>query len=216
MQRVLVPELLDTDQGTPDEINASLADLDRINRWFGGVHTTARMLRQVAQRIGSRELSVIDVAGARSQVVACGAKAAGVGVKVTVLDRVASHLPDDNGVTGDALALPFADSSFDVVHCCLFLHHLSEEESIRFLREALRVSRRAVLVNDLRRSRIHLATVRLFTPILFSRITQNDSVASVMRAFQIDELRVIFQRSGASSVHIERTFFFRLAGVLWK
>jgi SAM-dependent methyltransferase len=216
MQRVFVPELLDTDQGTPEEIDASFQDLGRINRWFGGVHTSAGLLKDVARRTKNREFSVLDVAGARSQVVTSAAKAAGATVRVTILDRAASHLPNDNGVAGDALALPFADSSFDVVHSCLFLHHLTEEQTVRFLREALRVCRRAVLVNDLRRSRLHLAVVRLSAPILFSRITQNDSVASVMRGFEIDELRALFGNAGASSHCIERSLFFRMAGVLWK
>jgi ubiquinone/menaquinone biosynthesis C-methylase UbiE len=216
MQRVLVPELLDANLGTSEEINASLRDLERINRWFGGVHTTARLLREVVRRTHKNVLSLLDIAGAQSQVVALAAKSAGVRVKVTVLDRAPSHLPARRGITADALALPFSDSSFDVAHCCLFLHHLTENEAQQFLQEALRVSRRAVLVNDLRRSPVHLAAVRFSAPLLFSRITQNDSVASVMRAFQVNELRTLFEKTGASSFDIERSFFFRMAGVLWK
>ena len=44
MKRVLTPELLDTDSGTPAEVAASLGDLRRINRWFGGVATTEDMV----------------------------------------------------------------------------------------------------------------------------------------------------------------------------
>ena len=47
--------------------------------------------------------------------------------KITVLDRSPAHM--DNGATGfirrfcgDALALPFADRSFDVVGSALFVH----------------------------------------------------------------------------------------------
>lgn len=216
MLRVLTPELLDSDQGTSDEINRSFRDLERINRWFGGVHTTARLLRQVIRRTQTSSISVLDVAGARSQVVARAAKSARTRVRVTVMDRVPSHLPQKHGIAGDAMGLPFADSSFDVVHCCLFLHHLSDVEAVQFLKEALRVSRTAVLVNDLRRSPVHLGIVRLSAPLLFSRITQNDSVASVMRSYKIDEVQTLFKESGASSFKIDGTFFFRFAGVLWK
>lgn len=48
MIRVPTPELLDTDAGTPSEIAASLSDLRRINRWFGGTSTTVDLIRRVA------------------------------------------------------------------------------------------------------------------------------------------------------------------------
>ncbi len=49
MKRVVIPELLDSDAGTPSEIAASLSDLNRINRWFGGVATTQFLVERVAQ-----------------------------------------------------------------------------------------------------------------------------------------------------------------------
>ena len=49
MKRVVIPELLDNDKGTPEEIEGSLADLRLINRSFGGVRTMTRLLRSVAR-----------------------------------------------------------------------------------------------------------------------------------------------------------------------
>ncbi len=49
MKRVVTPELLDTDSGTPAEVAASLGDLRRINRWFGGIATTEEMVGRVAE-----------------------------------------------------------------------------------------------------------------------------------------------------------------------
>lgn len=43
------------------------------------------------------------------------------------------------GVVGDATALPFRSASFWEVRCCAFLHHLSDEDALRALREARRV-----------------------------------------------------------------------------
>ena len=53
MKRVVIPELLDTDCGTPSEVAASLGDLRRINRWFGGVTTTDEMIWRVARERSS-------------------------------------------------------------------------------------------------------------------------------------------------------------------
>ena len=42
MDRIVIPELLDTDAGTPREVEDSLADLKMINRYFGGHRTMTR------------------------------------------------------------------------------------------------------------------------------------------------------------------------------
>jgi len=44
MKRVAIPELLDTDSGTPSQIATSLSDLRRINHWFGGFATSRSMV----------------------------------------------------------------------------------------------------------------------------------------------------------------------------
>ena len=62
MKRKVIPELLDSDAGTPSEIAASLSDLNRINRWFGGIATTQSLVERVAQRLGARSLSLLEVA----------------------------------------------------------------------------------------------------------------------------------------------------------
>ena len=213
MRRELVAELLDSDAGSPEEVRASLRDLDRINRWFGGVHTTAGMLRRAAPAPGL--LSVLDVAAACSAVVALAAKQAGLRVIVTRLDRAPSHFQGQAGVVGDALRLPFQDGAFDFVHSCLFLHHLCAPEAALFLQDALRVARTAVLVNDLRRDPLHWLSVKVASPILFSRITQHDGPASVRQAYTRDELTAIAQITGARW-EIKNSFFFRFAMILWK
>jgi SAM-dependent methyltransferase len=50
-------------------------------------------------------------------------------------------------VQADALALPFADASFDLVLCMRFLFHVPRELQPRVLRELARVSRRFVAVD---------------------------------------------------------------------
>jgi ubiquinone/menaquinone biosynthesis C-methylase UbiE len=166
MQRLVIPELLDRDCGTPAEIASSLSDLRRINSWFGGVATTQSMVRYVARRTGASALSVLEVAAGAGDVPAIVSRRlerGGIHIEVTLLDRTGSHLKyrrnGAHAVGGDALALPFAEASFDVVSCCLFAHHLEPQELWRFVNEALRVCRVAVLINDLIRHPLHLALV---------------------------------------------------------
>src|SRR6185437_10432708 len=162
MKRVVTPELLDDDLGSPEEIAATLLDLRSINQKLGGFSSMAKLLRTVAERSGKRGLTFLDVAGGTGDVaeqVSATLACDGVKVNVSVLDRAPAHMKGRlrMRVAGDALALPFAEGSFDVVGCNLFLHHLEPEEMTRFFREALRVARAAVVASDLRRNRFHWA-----------------------------------------------------------
>src|SRR6266436_5825993 len=96
MKRVVTPELLDTDQGTPEEVAASLADLRWLNRYFGGVSTTTKLLFHVADATGVKQISFLDVAGASGDVASAAhdqLRTRGVDLNTTVLDRSATHLP---------------------------------------------------------------------------------------------------------------------------
>ena len=95
MRRVVIPELLDNDEGSAPEVQASLADLGRINRWFGGVRVLTRLVERVAQQTDRRELSLLDVAGARGEVTELARerlREKNIRLEITVLDRATSHL----------------------------------------------------------------------------------------------------------------------------
>jgi ubiquinone/menaquinone biosynthesis C-methylase UbiE len=219
MRRVVVPELLDTDAGTPQQIADSLADLRWLNRNFGGISTTTVLLRRIAQRSGRKRLTLLDVAGASGDV-AAGAReqlaSAGIILEVTVLDRASSHLaPGSASVVGDAFQLPFHDAAFDVVASALFLHHLEPEQIQAFLREALRVSRDAVVINDLRRGYFHLAAAFAARLLYRSSITAHDSVASVRRAYTKAEMTAMISHLG-TTFELTDHYFCRLGAILWK
>ena len=113
MKRVVTPELLDSDAATPAEVQQTLADLRRINRWFGGISTTRRMLEQVVARLGKRssaptELTLLDVGAGSGDVSLSAARQIRppAQIRVTLMDRMPAHLPRNGTgtVAGDALA----------------------------------------------------------------------------------------------------------------
>jgi ubiquinone/menaquinone biosynthesis C-methylase UbiE len=221
MERKVIPELLDNDLGTPAEIAASLSDLRHINDWFGGTRTTAALLRQVSEESGQPELSLLEVGAGAGDVPAAARRIFekdGHRLRVTLLDRMGSHLPTNGvaSVAGDALQLPFRENTFDVVSCSLFAHHLEAEELRQFVREGLRVCRRAVLINDLVRSPLHLALVYAGLPLFRSRITWHDAPASVRRAYTRQEMRQILQGLPTERITISRHFLYRMGVLVWK
>jgi SAM-dependent methyltransferase len=221
MQRVNTPEILDSDQCPAREVQASLRDLSRINRWFGGVATTRGLIERVAAATGQKHFSLLEVAAGFGEVPKTAARQLahkGIAVEVILLDRARSHLlPGNRSVVADALALPFSDCAFDLVSSNLFAHHLDPAELARFAREALRVSRCAVLINDLIRHPLHLALVYAGFPLMRSYVSRADGVASVRRAYVPEEMRAMISPHGSSPrMEIRRRYLFRMGIIVWK
>jgi hypothetical protein len=217
MQRVVTPEILDSPHCPPADVKASLRDLVRINRWFGGVTTTRKLIERVAAMTGKKHFSLLEVAAGLGEVPRAAAKQLaqkGITLDITDLDRSASHLQRGHRtLAADALALPFRDASFDLVSSSLFAHHLEPDELKRFVAEALRVSRCAVLINDLVRHPLHLALVYAGWPLMRSHVSRVDGVASVKRAYTPDEMRRMLSSDGRN-VELSRHYLFRMGVIL--
>jgi SAM-dependent methyltransferase len=220
MKRVAIDELLDTDSGSPEEVMASIRDLVNINRWFGGISSGVAMLEKVAAKVNRSRLSVLEVAsgsGEVSRLVAERLAKKGIELEVTLMDRVRSHLGNHfSRVTGDAVAIPFRDNSFDVVSCNLFAHHLSAPQLLQFAREGVRVSRAALLINDVVRNPLHLMMVYAGLPLFRSRLTWHDAPASVRQAYTVAEMRDMLRSVPNVSLNISPHYLFRMNLQLWK
>lgn len=220
MKRVSITELLDNDSGTPEEVAASLHDLLNINKRFGGISSNVAMLEEVATKLNTSRLHVLEVAagsGKVAQMIVDNLARRGIELKVTLADRVRSHLGNHfPGLVADAVALPFADNSFDVVMSNLFVHHLSPNDLVQFAREGVRVARSAFLMNDVIRSPIHLALVYAGLPSFRSRLTRFDAPASVRQAYTLAEMSAMLGHIPDTSLTIKRRYLFRMNVELWK
>jgi ubiquinone/menaquinone biosynthesis C-methylase UbiE len=224
MRRVDNPELLDSDDCPAEEVAKSLGDLSSMNRRFGGVSTTQALLERVAAATERNKFSVLEVAAGFGEVPRLASKQLapqGIQFEFTLLDVKRSHLlPGNHSVVADALALPFPDNSFDLLTCSLFAHHLQPDEIARFAREGLRVSRCALLINDLIRHPLHLALIYAAFPLMHSYVSQCDGVASVRRAYIPSEMREMirsaFPNGSKPRIEIFRHFLFRMGVIVWK
>jgi hypothetical protein len=221
MLRVVTPEVLDSPDCPPQEVERSLRDLNRINRWFGGIATTCKMIERVAAGTGTKHFALLEVAAGHGEVprvAAAQLASQGITLDITDLDRMHSHLPRGHrALVADALALPFRDDSFDLVSSSLFAHHLEPDELARFANDALRVSRIAVLINDLVRHPLHLALVYAGWPLMRSHVSRVDGVASVRRAYAPEEMRRILANGQFDrKIDVSRHYLFRMGAVVWK
>ena len=88
MQRVSTPEILDSDNCPKQEVEASLQDLCRINRWFGGVDTTRKLIERVASATGEKKFSLLEVAAGYGEVPRqAGEQLLKKGIKLEITER---------------------------------------------------------------------------------------------------------------------------------
>lgn len=202
------PELLDEHDAPRADMERSLRDLRRFNRYCGGRGIYHRMLRPFSPK------SILDLGTGTSELLDSlhgDVLRIGLDFKIDHLLYLRDGSPTRR-VVGDARRLPFRDSSVDVVTSAHFLHHFTPEENAEILGDALRVSRRGVAMNDTRRHYAPLLFVKLLGVLrLVGRITRFDAPASVRRGYTVEEARRF-----VPNAEVRRFFPFRFGILLWK
>ena len=222
-------ELLDG-SGVPYEVLAkSLSDLSRMAVLLTWTQQAVKQVAEIVQQRQLRSFSVLDVgtgAGnipialarwARRQHRQIEISASDLSEQVLTAARAnCAGFPEIRFEQQNALALTYADQSFDLVHCQGVLHHFSPDEAQILLKELTRVARHAVIVTDLRRGRSAYIGAWLMMHLLRrSRITRLDGLASIRRSYIPSEVRALAERAGLHSAAVCTTIPFRQV-LIWQ
>jgi 2-polyprenyl-3-methyl-5-hydroxy-6-metoxy-1,4-benzoquinol methylase len=97
----------------------------------------------------------------------------------------------------------------DVIHCSLFVHHLTDDEIIELFHFAKK-NDCILLVNDLHRNWLAYYSIKFLT-ILFSKsyLVKNDAPLSVLRGFKKNELIQLVKQAGYSDFSVNWSWAFR-------
>jgi SAM-dependent methyltransferase len=218
VKRVVARELMDGPIESLTELEANLADIEFVNRAFGGITPVLREVRRCHAR------TLLDVCCGSADVplaIARDARRRGTRIALTLLDRSTQMLtiarrraegePDVTFAAGDATALPFGDAAFDVVTCNLALHHFEPDAARALLREVRRVARLMPVVCDLRRSPPALAAAFAWSRVVSrNRLTRHDAPLSVRRAYTPREARSLALGAGWPAPRVRPEAFFRM------
>ncbi len=212
MKRIDEPELLDEYDAPREDMERSLRDLRRINKYLGGRAIYKRLLRSLT----STRVSIIDIGTGTSDLLE---QVEGFRVGVDFKIEHLRYFRDKSihRVVGDAYRLPFKENAADVVTSAHFFHHFTPEANEHILTESLRVARQGVVVNDTRRHRLPLLFIQLLCAIrVFGRITRSDAPGSIRRGYTLAEVQRIVSRVAATRKSIVRSWPFRFGILLWK
>jgi len=214
-KRVDTPELLDEHDAPRADMERSLRDLRRFNRWAGGTSTYLRMVRRLAPAarividLGAGTADLLDALPANVMTIAVD-----LNIKHLAYER---NLSRALRVVADANHLPFRDGSADIVTSSHFFHHFEPDENAAILRGALRVARVGAMASDTQRNHLPLLFVRLLAILrLVGRITAYDAPASVLRGYTAKEARAVGEKTGAARFEVVTMMPFRFGLLLWK
>jgi SAM-dependent methyltransferase len=195
--RIRGMEILDSPDVDPELVVRSITDVTHANAVFGGVSSAIDELKLTLNAL-PRQATLLDVGTGLGDIPCRARKVArkhGIELTTVGLDSAIELTQACRGslsltVCADALRLPFADRSIDVVMCSQVLHHFAGEDALTLLREMNRVARVRVIVSDIHRSWIAAAGLWLASfPLRFHAVSRHDGVVSVLRGFTAGELR---------------------------
>lgn len=216
-------ELLDLGAGTQRDVEASLRDLWRINRYLGGIPPLTRHLYP-RLRVHTGVVTVADIGAGSGEIAALIARWAarnGVALRLLALDVSMRHLdvarhhtrqtPAVSLVQADVMQLPLGVGQADYIVSSLFLHHFAPEQVIAILRDTFARARCGIIMSDTQRGQLPLIAFRLLQPVFArSYITRFDGAASVRRAYTPAEFRALALEAGLENVRVFRHFPFRM------
>lgn len=113
--------------------------------------------------------------------------------------RYAEYHPKDNlsFIHINQPELQEEDNSYDVVTATLVPHHLSDEELVAFLKNAQKVAKKCVILNDLHRHWAACANFALIVPVLFrNRLIWHEGLLSVKRGFKKKDWKRLLKQTG--------------------
>jgi len=218
------PEWMDVATEATPELECDLTNLASLNRRFGAVGIVTKRLAPLLRR--REPLRILDLAtggGDIPRALVRQARALKCPVAIDAVDRQAATLriaektspgfPEISFMQGDIITFE-PEKSYDVVMCNLALHHFEESDVIRILRQCGHWAAQAVLVTDLRRSRLAQAAIVAITELFYREpMTRHDARVSAERAFSFGELHRLAIAAGWWGFEHRRCPFFRQ--LLW-
>lgn len=219
-----ITEWLDAETLDRAALDLNLRDIRRINVLLGWTGFTVRAIIAAMRQEPHRSWTLLDVASGSCDIpiaIARAASRAGIALAITATDRSPQICDiareESRDVAGlrvdvqDALALPYADRSYDIALCTLALHHFEPDAARGLLASLGRVGRRVYIYDVVRSPLAHAGFVTLANLTRMHSMTRHDGAASVRRAYSLAEARALAESAGLRNIRASVRFPYRLA-----
>ena len=205
---------MDTEQVTPTDFAACLADLAAVNTVTLARLPTLGFMQRAVRRAPGRALRVLDVGCGEGDMlrrlhrwgVRGGHRLELVGLDMNDQGIAAARAATPPGVPVEYRCADVFDTGaerFDVVLSALFTHHLDNAEIVRFLRWMEGAAGLGWFINDLHRHQIAYHAFRaLSTAAGWHRFVRHDGPVSVARSFRREDWHGLLAEAGITGAEV--------------
>lgn len=209
-------ETLDDPRAEPATVRRTLRDIARLNALFGGTRAVVEALEPYfrwagdgRRQAGTESWTLLDVGAGCGDIARAAVSAARrheidltpLGIELNPTAARAARAGGVRAIVGDGTRLPLGPRSVDVIVASQVLHHLPRDVAVEWIASFDRLARRAVVLADLRRSRVAMAGVWLASfPLAMSGPTRRDAVVSLRRGYTKREFDGMLRQAGVRAV----------------
>lgn len=212
-------ELLDADEIPRADLYQNLQELDRINTLLGGYNITFSALRRVLRP--GQPCTLIDIGcggGDTLKHILRWQRRSGAELQLIGIDLKPDCIAYAEG-QADTRGIRFICDDYrhmlrhvpqvDIIHACLFCHHLDEDQLIGLLRFAAEQGA-TLIINDLERHPLAYWSIKALTGAFSqSYLVRHDAPLSVARGFKKREWRELMAKAGSAHFSIRNRWAFR-------
>jgi len=202
-------ELLDGNNIPKEDLFQNLRELDVINKLLGGYNISLNALNKLL--VAGIEYSIVDIGSGGGDTLKRiyqwgknnnrNLKLYGIDLKQTCIDYSTEVKQNDEikFICDDYKNIYKYIPTVDIIHACLFCHHLSDREIIELIKFAQN-NNSTLIINDLERNPIAYFSIKALTKLLSkSYLVKNDAPLSVLRGFKTNDWKKIMLNSGAQN-----------------
>ena len=214
-------EIMDDLSISGEVVNQTLRELNTINRRLGGNQISVSAFKKLAK--GKEKVSLADLGCGGGDIMVQMAKwtrkeeidasFVGIDANKNIVEYATAHTNAYPEITYQAINIfsdEFKSQSFDIIHCCLFVHHFTSQQLATLFRQFRKQAKVGVIINDLHRHPLAYWSITLLTS-LFSKslMVRNDAAISVARGFKKGELKEILEQAGITEYSLSWKWAFR-------
>ncbi len=224
-------EIMDDFELKGEELEQTLTDLEKINKWLGGNQITLEGIRILLK--DSPEKATIRIAD-----VGCGSGAVlreianwgrnqkfnleliGIDANpyaIEIAKRRSDYYPEIKFETLNIFSEDYKKQEYDIVLCTLTLHHFKNDEILELLNIFRDQSQLGVIINDLQRSKTAYVLFQAFCKVFINnKIARKDGLTSILRGFKKNDLKKLATEIPAKQHYIKWKWAFRYLWILKK
>ena len=222
-------EIMDDFELKGEELEQTLSDLEKINKWLGGNKITLDGIQTLLKNVPDK--SVIRIAD-----VGCGSGAVlreianwgrtqkfdleliGIDANthaIEIAQRRSDYYPEIKFKALNIFSEAYKKQQFDIVLCTLTLHHFKNEEILELLNTFKQQSSIGVIINDLQRSKTAYVLFQAFCKVFIdNEIARKDGLTSILRGFKKKDLKKLSKEIPAQDHSIKWKWAFRYRWIL--